>query len=438
MIASIAVIAVGCARKEIKLHAVSYNKAISDFGNKQILLNAVRASKRYPMYFSAVGDMTGKGILSGGVTTTFPFTKRKRYEPGGQGSQIELNSFGINPSASLESGLSSVAIANLNTKEFQEAMYTEVGGDIVDHFLSNSWPKGLIFSLFVHRIKLDRSDDWKIGMAVTAYCNWARRSGNRRGKDRCQRLVDDAIEYKSYCNNKPYRKPGVGNDSYFNAGDKKCNLFKFQMFIEELRILGLAFKEPSKNGSKADGKLASDPTGPEAGFDPKKRTVRTISGDEEILTYLEKSKPKEKRKWILGVRFDDERFADLRPEIRMYIKDIKLEFHLRSPQTMIYYLGEVIRAQIFSEKIFVPTVVYGGDFRRLPLFVVRKGVIGRITGAAIGVKHEGVLYYVPRPEFGHQDEDRSLQVIDLLSQIIIHQTRKDDLPKSSTIQLVGG
>lgn len=50
-----------CARHEIKLHAVSYNKAISDYGNKQVLLNAVRASKRYPMYFSAVGNMTGRG-----------------------------------------------------------------------------------------------------------------------------------------------------------------------------------------------------------------------------------------------------------------------------------------------------------------------------------------------------------------------------------------
>jgi hypothetical protein len=45
-------------------------------------------------------------------------------------------------------------------------------------------------------------------------------------------------------------------------------------------------------------------------------------------------------------------------------------------------------------------------------------------------------FYIPKPAFGAIDEARSLQVLDLVSQIITAAASKDALPKSSTVTLV--
>jgi hypothetical protein len=50
--------------------------------------------------------------------------------------------------------------------------------------------------------------------------------------------------------------------------------------------------------------------------------------------------------------------------------------------------------------------------------------------------YNGESFYIPKPAFGAIDEARSLQVLDLVSQIITMATAKDALPKSSTVTLV--
>ena len=113
----------------------------------------------------------------------------------------------------------------------------------------------------------------------------------------------------------------------------------------------------------------------------------------------------------------------------------------RSVQGMIYFLGEMIAAQNYSEKPFVPTVYIGGtsatgaaDRITVPLFVVRRNDPGAIAAAVI-VRHEKEIFYIPRPDYGSPTEARSLQVLDLVTQAMTAVTAKGDIPKLEPIGL---
>jgi hypothetical protein len=71
----------------------------------------------------------------------------------------------------------------------------------------------------------------------------------------------------------------------------------------------------------------------------------------------------------------------------------------------------------------------------VPLFVVRAGVPA--TGeAAVRVNYNGMPFYIPRPALGSEDEARSMQVLDFVSQVIAAQTTAGDLPKANTVGIV--
>jgi hypothetical protein len=114
-----------------------------------------------------------------------------------------------------------------------------------------------------------------------------------------------------------------------------------------------------------------------------------------------------------------------------------LPYQRRSSQGMLYYLGELIAAQNYSTKPYVPTIFTGTDagIRRVPLFVVQRGLLAR-GGAAVRVSYNGDTFYIPQPELGSFEEAHSMQVLDFVSQVITAQTSSKDLPKVNTIGLI--
>ena len=109
----------------------------------------------------------------------------------------------------------------------------------------------------------------------------------------------------------------------------------------------------------------------------------------------------------------------------------------RSPDGILYYLGELIAAQNYSPQPYTPmTLIASGGSRHLvKLFVVERGVS---ANAAVQVFSHREGFYIPRPQFGTVDEERSLQVLDLVSQAIVMATSKDSLPKTNSGQPCGG
>jgi hypothetical protein len=82
-----------CTRVELVNKADAYDAAIWDSNNRQILLNAVRASQRAPMSFVALGEVSASPNFSGTGASTLNFL------PG------SLTGYSLNPSVSYSGGL---------------------------------------------------------------------------------------------------------------------------------------------------------------------------------------------------------------------------------------------------------------------------------------------------------------------------------------------
>jgi hypothetical protein len=67
LMAAVPLLCGACTRAELVSKADAYDEAIWDSNNKQILLNAVRASQRAPMSFVGFGDMLASPSFSGGA-----------------------------------------------------------------------------------------------------------------------------------------------------------------------------------------------------------------------------------------------------------------------------------------------------------------------------------------------------------------------------------
>ncbi|MCP3447199.1 hypothetical protein [Bradyrhizobium sp. CCGUVB14] len=122
---------------------------------------------------------------------------------------------------------------------------------------------------------------------------------------------------------------------------------------------------------------------------------------------------------------------------QLRLLEIELPFKPRTTQAILYYLGDLIAAQNYSTHPFLPEVLIEKDNRRLtvPLFEVRRAIPAP-AGTAVAVTYGGESFFIPTPVFGANEEARSLQVLDLVSQVITAATSKDALPKTSTVTFV--
>lgn len=69
------------------------------------------------------------------------------------------------------------------------------------------------------------------------------------------------------------------------------------------------------------------------------------------------------------------------------------------------------------------------------LFVVQRGNPGPGV-AAVQVNFNGEDFFIPKPRVGALDEERSLQVLDLVSTALTMVTTKDSPPKANTVSLI--
>jgi hypothetical protein len=330
----------GCTRAELEHKADAYNQAIAESNNRQILLNAVRASQRAPMSFVGFGDVSAAPSWSGSAGGTFNF------DPFG------LTTYNVNPSVSVNGGFSSFTMNNLNDSAFARQLKAHVPQQTLRYFQDLKFPKELVQLIFVQEYSLPARQRQKIASDVAARC--ASRQ-DPRTLQFCEQLDRDRANFEEAgCPDFP--ETG-GTVTVLNSGRDRCAMTRFQVFERQLRLL------------------------------------------------------------------------DLNPP-----------FTTRTGQGVLYFLGELIAAQNYSAFPFTPEIFIDtpdGQRRTVPLFEVRRGTAAP-GEAAVTVSYNGESFYIPRPAFGAIDEARSLQVLDLVSQVITMATAKDALPKSSTVTLIQG
>src|SRR2546421_2969391 len=101
----------GCAEVQMRYNALTYDTAIADASNQLLLLNAVRASQRYPMSFTSVGQVVASPPVSASLSSTLNFS-----------AITGLTTYILNPSVNTSAGYSQFALDNLNNRDFMEAI----------------------------------------------------------------------------------------------------------------------------------------------------------------------------------------------------------------------------------------------------------------------------------------------------------------------------
>jgi hypothetical protein len=332
----------GCTRLEIEDKAGAYSAAIAESNNRQILLNAVRASQRAPMSFVGFGEMGATPTFNGNVTSSWNFDHI-----------FGLTTYTLGSTVNATGGFTNFQLSNLNDKEFMGQMQKPLEPRLVQHFIDLNYPEELIQLVFVQKYALPQSQYNKIMHLVEMKCT---RPPDQRSIEICERLgKDHEAAVERGCHDREFTG---STKTILNTAREFCSMNRFQMFVRQLRLL--------------KGEL----------------------------------------------------------------KDVSIKVIWRTAEGMLYWLGELIAAQNYSERPYVPELYVNTSVghRPVPLFVVHRGP--PLGLPAVLVTYHGEIYYIPQPELGTIDEARSMQVMDLVWYAMTLATGKGDLPKSSTVTLV--
>jgi hypothetical protein len=297
---------------------------------------------------------------------------------GGIGSTLNFNqlarlqNFSLTPAIAANAGYASFGLANLNTQEFMNKMRLPVSIDIIKAFENNpSWPRQLLDILYFQRFSPSVPMVRIIDIRRKSKCAASATTGTRKA---CENMNERIAKYSARCT--PH---------------------------------ALHFINPDQ---------------------------RMLDFHDDPRMYYNSA----------ANYCQFERFRIFLEEVRLVGFPICIEkpqpgclmASQRSALDLIGYLGELVAAQNYVDDPFMPLVRIGVsvgptfDFVDVPLFEVRRGE--PLGNAAVIVRHDGVPFYIPRPDFGSPLEQRSLQTLELVLQTVQAATQQKDLP--STIPTV--
>lgn len=145
-----------CESFELGTRQELFNSGFSNNDNKQLLLNAVRASHRYPMMFSTISKLTSTGEFDGTqFQLSIPFGPQNH------------NIYGFNPTVRFGEGMSIDTVPN-DTQEFYEGFLQPVSLDQYDYYIAYDWDAELISATFIRKIILKEAFAREIRDAAVA------------------------------------------------------------------------------------------------------------------------------------------------------------------------------------------------------------------------------------------------------------------------------
>jgi hypothetical protein len=109
----------------------------------------------------------------------------------------------------------------------------------------------------------------------------------------------------------------------------------------------------------------------------------------------------------------------------------------RTPERVVRYLGDLISAQSYGPKRYIPEVIDVERGEKYKLLVVTRG-IAPPGGAAVSVRSpEGEMFYVPRRDPGAPRDEVSLETLSIATDILNLAVTKKAFPEVTTLRVKG-
>ena len=420
--------------------------------NQQLLLNVVRASHRQPLHFSRIPYIKLPLLSSAPWELTIPFGVVGAYSRN-------------TAKSSVGGALITVEVAPQDGQEFIQGITTPVRLTLMDFYLQQGWPKQLVLYLFVEEMRLRESiveckpltpggiaaqecaeSDLVVSPEVVV-----RRYRNNPGNPTQLQDFAKAVDRITQCDltvesdppkrgprlAEPWTAPVAGLPEAISA-----SLFGFDGQGLALQIAGssrLKLKQPIK-GSTPACELPGDQS--EAGSSSAKLRLQ-----DDPLTNLSSTMKSRgaKARVPSGMAGGAPDLKDLSPgaagtagpgdKLVKGQKSYAAELVMRSPDSMVYYLGEVLRGPGEVR------VARNDDSKsRATLFTARisdAGSDSNLGDVAAWVDYWGKRYSVPRPtaDASGGPTDRSMQVLGLVGQILQLQNKGAAPPRATTVRV---
>lgn len=134
----------GCAMsQQLSQVAVDHNRMVAKSANELALLNIVRASRRYPLHFTAVTEVNGNARIA--LDARLGIVLDPGFDP-------ETASTGA--AISTSPNFSATVLA---TDEFQRGIQAPIPTELVAYYLDEGWRDELIMALMIERVEAYRT-----------------------------------------------------------------------------------------------------------------------------------------------------------------------------------------------------------------------------------------------------------------------------------------
>ena len=343
-----AVFLVNCIRvADLSHSALRYNEAVEEAQNRMLLLNVVRAKMFRPMYITDLTKLSGSiklDINSGGIETDFgPYIKDLVK------GKDALTSGKLTPSVDYVQN-PTFDVNVLSNQEFMKGFTSPCTKDLLAYYWEQGWPPEFLLYLFVHDV-----DDVELV------------EGNKK-----------KVHYENYPD--PF-DPDLRKLERFGTWVTKFVRSNPRFVRIDVKIGPCLDKD-------AVGDLGELVKATKEGLSVAKvDTMWQLKKQDQDLILMAGAKAD-------GHESDEEKCESQKCEAPVD-KDSGPTLHLRSPEGILFYLGELMRVEHNSKKF--PAVCIGNHL--WPLFVAfEKHEKPLCKAASVAVKYEGTEFIIPDRE----------------------------------------
>lgn len=395
---------------------VAANLAQEEAANQLLLLNIARAQARMPMHFSQIGQLRAApahwplGVPTVGLELPF----------GGASTAAYTLSLG-------NDSQSPVDVTALGNQEFVRGLTAPVDLGLVAYFASQGWPTALLLHLFVESVSIVDGE----GQALVRVRNDPGSGGWRRFR----LFVEDAAACDlvgADADDGPGKLSSVVNVVSVREG---VEVGKAGFDLEELTEAGAPVRyQLTKTDKVAVLKLKMPP----AATDEVKAACARALGER---WGAPADKPPAQEPQARTMR--PAKVAQNKPAAQPSSEGSALVFVPRSPESALYYLGQLSRAQnsrwdgwATENGSAGPLTLPAGHCHRAVLFRMAEAEVGEMS--AVAVDYQGRRYGVRAGNDGPCNAllDRSTQALSLMALVLGLQDKGTEPPGVRNVRVL--
>ena len=407
-----------------------------------LLLNVLRARVKEPLAYSRLDVLRGSSDMSGGVAVNIPFGPA-----GGDRSGAPFFSAGTGTSTDLTPH---------DDQDFYRGILTPVTPDTWALYQDQNWPPDVLFHLFVEDIKLPENDYRQLMDDVRSFCT--SNAGVAEVAQQCGMLHDSEAKIAnegSSCLPIVHLNGEARIYELSNDPGNRCDLWQFEAFTHALLIMGFRITKEEidvpigpiiTNGLSigtfdwpfklhdADIRIQQVGSGYQVVQVKSSYGVRLANlpcpGSATVAVAAQSDLSATTKKLVQKAHVSPTNQVNPQCD-KSELGGLNISITTRSPDGMVYYLGEVARAMmpIDSSKEPMTLMVHSGSGAEHPLLNIVTDDFS--DDPVANVTFEGTGYIVPSG-----GNDLTMQVFELLQQIFALYNKAPAAPATTAVTVV--